>query len=118
MIMKNQLLRLAKNIDSVLDSHDDASVQLNGLLKEIEALKLQSKNPFELAQLDFFAANIYAGLNLKQSEPNSDLIEKNIYFLRLSYAAFHDIPSSLDKLDLRCRVGTNLGNALINLSSG
>lgn len=108
--MKNQLLQLAENIDSVLDSQDDVSVQLNGFLTEIETLKSQNLSPFELAKLDFYAANIYA--DLKQSATNSDFIEKNIYHLRLSQAAFHDVPSSLDNLDLRYRVETNLGNAL------
>lgn len=111
-IMKNQLLQLAKNIDSVLDSQDDVSVQLNGFLKGIETLKSQNPSPFELAQLDFYAANIYADSNFKQSKTNSDFMEKNIYHLRLSHAAFHDVPSSLDNSDLRYRVETNLGVAL------
>lgn len=112
MIIQNQLLQLASNIDSALDSQDDVNVQLNDFLAEIETLKLQNPNPFELAQLDFYAANIYAGLNLKQSATNSDFLEKEIYYLRLSHAAFHDVPSSLDNYDLRYRVETNLGNAL------
>ena len=108
MNMKNQLLQLASNIDSALECQNN--VQLNSFLSEIENLKSQNINSFELAQLDFFVANIYA--DLQKSATNSDFIEKSIYHLRLSHAAFHDVPSSLDNLDLRYRVETNLGNAL------
>ena len=70
--MKNQLLQLASKIDSALECQNN--VQLNSFLSEIEKLKSQNKNSFELAQLDFFAANIYA--DLKKSATNSDFIEK------------------------------------------